>query len=259
MNREYNTLDEYLKSNSFTIDKQIPDGAGVTFPVRGREIEAAILFADITNFSGRTNRLSAPETLAFINLFMTWISAEAVKHSVGIVDKYIGDEIMMVFSKEFGSEDSVKDALTTGRRICEYDPWGFSPHIGIASGKVIVGYTGSSTKYDCSVFGSPVAVANRCANHKLQNEKPSYIVVPSELWTYNDVNEIFPPRTFVDPNGKSSKGNQIWHTEKTGVNVKGPNIDAIAIIRGTIWIPRQSAEDYVKESLDDQIITSDRK
>ncbi|MBI1803410.1 MAG: adenylate/guanylate cyclase domain-containing protein [Ignavibacteria bacterium] len=251
MQFRYNSLDDYLLHNTLSIDKSIEDGWGVRFQVKGCEIEAVILFADITNFSGRTNTPSAMHTLAFANHFITWITAEAVKHSPGIVDKYIGDEVMIVFSKEFGSSDPLKDALITARWIGERDVWSFCPHMGIAGGNVMVGYIGTPVKYSCSVFGLPVTVASRCANHKLPGKNQPQIILPSELWTYDDINTIFPPVTYADSNGKSSQGRQDWHAEKTHMNVKGMKIDAIAIIHGTLSIPSQSAEDYVKEALND--------
>jgi len=70
--------------------------------VKGCEIKATILFADITSFSKRTFGLSPTETLIFVNNFFTWITAEALIVGSGIIDKYIGDEIMIIFSEEFG-------------------------------------------------------------------------------------------------------------------------------------------------------------
>lgn len=39
-------------------------------PIKGREIEATVLFADITSFSSRTADLDPAETLAFVNHFL---------------------------------------------------------------------------------------------------------------------------------------------------------------------------------------------
>ena len=56
--------------------------------------------AHSSGFSKRTLDLSPTETLIFVNNFFAWISAGALKERPSIVDKYIGDEIMVVFSKE---------------------------------------------------------------------------------------------------------------------------------------------------------------
>ena len=100
----YNSLDDYLKSHRLDVDALLDDGAGAAFPIKGRIIDAVVLFADMTSFSTRSSELSPVETLIFANNFFAWISAEGLKDRHGIVDKYIGDEMMVVFSKDFGSK-----------------------------------------------------------------------------------------------------------------------------------------------------------
>jgi class 3 adenylate cyclase len=164
--RSYHSLDDFLATHPLTVDGQGNDGGDVHYPIKGVEIDATVLFCDISNFSGRTFNLSPTETLAFVNHFFTWISEEALHGRPGIVDKYIGDEIMVVFSSAFGSDDPFLDAVKTARNMINHDPWAFEPHIGIASGPVTVGYVGTPIKYNCSVFGQCVATAARCAGIK---------------------------------------------------------------------------------------------
>src|SRR5437588_6542264 len=102
----FHSLEDFLISHELSVDGVLDDGGGGLFPVKGKEIEASVLFADITAFSRRTLTLSSTETLAFVNHFFTWITAEAARVGPGIVDKYIGDEMMIVFSEEFGSQDA---------------------------------------------------------------------------------------------------------------------------------------------------------
>src|ERR1035438_1337606 len=143
----YNSLEDYLQSNRLDVDGLLDDGWGASFPVKGRIIDAVVLFADMASFSSRSSELSPIETLIFVNNFFAWISAEGLKGRPGIVDKYIGDEVMAVFSKDFGSEDPLVDAVDAGRWMSERDLLGFGPHIGIAAGEVVVGYVGTPLKY----------------------------------------------------------------------------------------------------------------
>ena len=87
----YHSLEDFLATNLLSVDGQVNDGGDVPFPVKGREIDATILFSDITGFSRRTLTLSPTETLIFVNHFFMWISTEALHGRPGIVDKYIGD------------------------------------------------------------------------------------------------------------------------------------------------------------------------
>ncbi|HEX3309401.1 MAG TPA: hypothetical protein VHS32_24375 [Streptosporangiaceae bacterium] len=107
--------------------------------------------------------MSPAATLVYVQNFFAWITAEALHGRPGIVDKYIGDEVMVVFSDEFGSEEPFLDAVRAAAAISENDAHAYCPHIGIASGPVIVGYAGTALRYNVSVFGAPVALAARCA------------------------------------------------------------------------------------------------
>lgn len=190
----YNSLEDYLISSYLNVNGVADDGWGASYPVKGREIEATVLFADISSFSSRTLNLSSTETLIYVNNFFTWITAEALRDRPGIVDKYIGDEIMVVFSKEFGSEDPLVDAIQAAKAIGDRDLHNYGPHMGIAAGEVIVGYVGTPLKYNCSVFGSPVALAARCASAKLSTMSATAIVCPATLWKGYDFVEVFKPQ-----------------------------------------------------------------
>jgi hypothetical protein len=247
----YNSLEDFVISNPLTVDGQLDDGWGAFFPVKGREIEATILFCDISGFSRRTRDLTPTEVLIFVNNFVSWISAEGVRGRPCIVDKYIGDEVMVIFSKEFGSENPFLEALQTGRWMCERDALSFSPHIGIASGLVTVGFIGTPMRYNCSVFGFPVTLASRCATIKTDGPHSASIVFPAELWLGRPLDEIFPPVTYEDSNGKSSTMRQAWQLiEKRKVPIKNlDDLEVMEIVKKVFHIPSQSAEDRAREAL----------
>lgn len=207
----YNSLDDFLISTPYTVDATVGFGPELTYPVKGREVEATVLFSDISGYSARTLDLSPAETLAFVNQFFTWVTALALRGTHGIVDKYIGDEMMIVFSKEFGSEDPFQEAIQVARRMGEQDFFGFVPHVGIASGPVIVGHAGTPLMYNCSVFGAPVALAARCAGirpdepEETENAFPSYscsITFPEADWNGRNFDDLFPPTKYQDEKGR---------------------------------------------------------
>jgi hypothetical protein len=246
---KYNSLEDFLISKPLTVDGLCDDGWGAKIILKGREIEATILFADISEFSKRTSDLSPSETLHFVNHFMTWITAEAIRGKSCIIDKYIGDEVMLIFSKEFGSEDPFVEAVRTARWIGERDSLSFCPHMGIASGKVIIGYVGTPIKYNCSVFGLPVTVASRCANVQSTKRYSSRIVFPSNLWGQRVFNEIFNPVIYGDER-KSVKVPSTWQMlDKRKENLKNlGEIEITEIVNGIVNIPSPSAEDWAREA-----------
>lgn len=195
-NSGFHTLEDFLASTTADVDGVLDDGWGAPYPIKGREIEATILFADITSFSTRTLDLNPTETLIFVQNFFAWITAEALRGRPGIVDKYIGDEVMVVFSTEFGSTDPLADAVQAAAAMSRNDFLAYRPHIGIASGPVIVGYAGTAFRYNVSVFGAPVALAARCAAVKPKEENArisSTIVMPAAEWGERELAVVIPP------------------------------------------------------------------
>jgi len=247
----YHSLEDFLIAKMLTVDAEVDDGWNARYPVKGREIEASILFADITGFSARTADLDPTETLTFVNHFFTWISAEALRGRPGIVDKYIGDEIMVVFSREFGSEDPFVDAVRTARWMGESDVFAFLPHVGIASGRVIVGYVGTPLKYSCSVYGAPVALAARCAGVKPTGEGfvSSYMTFPAEEWGERDFDEVLQPKRYREPDDSIVETPYGWElTDATSVDFKNlGETEVRQVVRRAGWIPGQSAEDRARE------------
>jgi hypothetical protein len=211
------------------------------------------LFADITSFSARTANLGPAETLAFVNHFFAWISAEALRHGPGIVDKYIGDEVMVVFSEEFGSEDPLLDAVHAARAMGQYDVYSFMPHIGIASGRVIVGYVGTPQGYSASVFGAPVALAARCPAVGLPNnlDSPvsSFMTLPAVEIETRRFDELVPAEIREGPSGEPYEQPHSWRLlNRRDVPMKNIGDVAVAqIVNAARWLPGQSAEDRAQE------------
>jgi len=85
LDRQFHSLEDFLASTMSDVDGILDDGWGADLPVKGREIEAAVLFADITGFSTRTLELSPAATLVYVQNFFAWITAEALRGRSGIV------------------------------------------------------------------------------------------------------------------------------------------------------------------------------
>lgn len=249
----YHSLEDFLIANMLTVDAQVDDGWGSTYPVKGREIEATVLFADITGFSARTADLDPTETLAFVNHFFTWIGAESLRGRPGIVDKYIGDEVMVVFSKEFGSGDPFADAISAARWMGQNDAFSFTPHVGIASGVVIVGYVGTALKYNCSVFGAPVALAARCAGVRAEYESPysTSIAFPATDWGDRDFNTLFLPQQYSLPDGSLTEHPQTWKLlDPMAVELKNlGRVDIRHAVNGAMWFPTSTATERAQEAV----------
>jgi hypothetical protein len=149
---------------------------------------------------------------------------------------------------EFGSDDPFVDALQTARWMCENDGLSFDPHIGIASGPVVVGYVGTPIKYNCSVFGAAVAMAARCAAVKGES---SSIVFPASEWRDRSLNDIIPP-TKYEIGGVTREEPPKWEIGPPRlVPMKNlPDTEVRELKKLTVWVPfNYSAEQRTKETL----------
>ena len=229
------------------------------------ESGGTILFSDISSFSARTLDLTPVETLGFVNNFFSWITAEALQGGRGIVDKYIGDALMIVFSKEFGAEDPFVEAVQAARWMGEHDVLSFVPHIGIASGPVVAGYVGTPLRYDASVFGAPVALAARCAgvDPPTENEPgpiiSTRVVFPAEEWGERDFAKVFPPQKLKISANLSKSGNEEleerpmpWEIrEAREVSMRNlPDSEIREVVNTSMHLPSSSAEERIREAVD---------
>lgn len=251
--QQYHSLQDFLASTMSHVDGVLDDGWGDSFPVKGREIDAVILFADISGFSTRTLDMSPAETLVYVQNFFAWITAEALRGRPGIVDKYIGDEVMVVFSTEFGSEDPFGDAVQAAAAMSRHDVHAYRPHMGIAAGEVIVGYAGTPMRYDISVFGAPVALAARCAGVRPPEPDPdeprnvisSTIVFPAADWADRKLDDMLLPGSRIQPEWRPFE-----LQEPRSVPMKGlGEVEVLEIYNTGMHIPTQNVEDRAKASL----------
>ena len=137
----------------------------------GAAQEVTILFADIRNFTGLSERLGAREMVAVLNDYFALMVDVIFKHG-GTLDKFIGDAIMAVFGAPFVAADDTDDAVATAiemlARLREFNQRQESEGrstlkigVGIDTGEVVAGTIGSPRRMDYTVIGDHVNVASR--------------------------------------------------------------------------------------------------
>lgn len=140
----------------------------------GEEKKITVLFADIRNFTGMTSGMQPSEVVEMLNMCMTKIS-HVVDDFGGVIDKYVGDEVMALFGAPLEKEDSALKAVLSGLKMAQVlQEWngerkeqGLQPvemGIGIHTGVVLVGNMGAENRLNYTVIGSNVNLAARmCA------------------------------------------------------------------------------------------------
>jgi adenylate cyclase len=137
----------------------------------GEKLEVTILFSDLRGFTSISERMDPQTLVGLLNEYFTEM-VEAVLAEDGVVDKYIGDAIMVVFG---APEPEPNDALRAVRSAvgmrkalarlnARLSARGITPlrtGIGIHTGQVIAGSIGHEEQRQYTVIGDAVNLASR--------------------------------------------------------------------------------------------------
>jgi class 3 adenylate cyclase len=146
----------------------------------GENRVVTVLFADIRGFTPMTAGMEPQEVIGLINECMERLS-RAVDVEGGVVDKFIGDEIMAVFGAPVAQKDHACRAVRTALRMragiarlnAERAARGAPPlavGIGIASGIAVAGNMGSADRMNYTVLGEIVNLAARLTDQAAPGE-----------------------------------------------------------------------------------------
>ena len=135
-----------------------------------------VLFADIRNYTLLVQNLSLSELREFLDAFFEMFT-RAVYEKRGTLDKFMGDGALVIFGAPYEHEDPAGAALHTGKEIMYrfrslrhkflqrnelFSEIGLG--IGISSGEMFIGNLGSSGRFDYTVVGPDVNIAQRLAS-----------------------------------------------------------------------------------------------
>ena len=129
------------------------------------ERKLTVMFSDIRNFTTLSESMTPGENFDFINSYLSQMEPVIGKHR-GIIDKYMGDAIMALFTQ--GADDALSGAIAMLEKLNHYNAGrkraGYVPtHIGIGlnTGIVMIGTVGGANRMDSTVIGDPVNLTSR--------------------------------------------------------------------------------------------------
>lgn len=177
------------------VDKDIRDRILTVHGGRSERKEIAILFSDIRNFTTISEHHTPDAITRMLNHYFSKWDESVIKHQ-GVIDKYIGDAIMVLFGIKSNANacsnatacaiDMLKkmEALKADLKRMNL-PVIENIGIGINFGSIIIGDIGSPQRKNYTVIGDTVNVASR-----LESQCKSYRVplIISEI-TYLRLNE----------------------------------------------------------------------
>jgi len=167
---EARTKAQFERLLSPSIVEQIMSGK-VKMEKGGELREVTILFADIRGFTAMAHRSEATHVVAMLNRYFEMVVDVVFKYG-GTVDKYIGDEIMVLFGAPVGMDDPADKAVACALEMqSALDQFNIDRErhgddkiqigVGINSGEVVVGSIGSSQTMQYTCIGDAVNVASR--------------------------------------------------------------------------------------------------
>lgn len=132
----------------------------------GERATATILFADICAFTELADRLEAEAVVEILNHFFSAAVQIVFEHD-GLLDKFYGDGLMVVFGPPRVRDDDATRAIAVAQALhhaaatIQADGAPLKLAIGIATGEVVAGHIGSPKRMDYTVIGDAANLASR--------------------------------------------------------------------------------------------------
>jgi class 3 adenylate cyclase len=151
------------------------------FALGGKHVTATVMFVDIRGFTALSAAQPPDETIELLNTYYT-LMFDAISGQHGVVNQMIGDGLMAVFGAPLPLADAPLAAVRAALEMIEMiellnverGAAGKAPlaiGIGIASGEMIAGYTGTQQRATYTCVGDTVNLAARLESHTKEAQR----------------------------------------------------------------------------------------
>ena len=160
------------------------------FSLGGKYVEATAMFCDIRSFTTIVEARDPVETIALLSDYYT-LMMDAITGEGGIVNCLMGDGLMAIFGAPTERQDHCRAAVLAAQQMIELirlfnqdqadqGKLQIQIGVGIASGRVIAGYTGTHQRATYTCVGDTVNVAARLEAHTKVVKRP--ILIDDNTW-----------------------------------------------------------------------------
>ena len=153
----------------------VDDLAKSGFALGGRRVEVTVLFVDIRGFTTMSEQMRPEDTIDLLNDYYALVF-DAITSNGGVVNQMMGDGLMAVFGAPQPLDDSalcaviaaqemvdVMALMSTGREQAGHAAVRIG--VGVATGDVVAGYTGTRHRATYTCIGDTVNVGARLEAH----------------------------------------------------------------------------------------------
>ena len=188
--------------------------ADISMKTAGRRENVTVMFLDIRGFTSISEQHTAEEGTEILNDYFKEIIPVIKKHH-GVINKFIGDAILAVFSGET-PEIHAKNAVRAGKAILKrlknfqhiQETQGrekIQAGIGVNTGIVFLGDIGNDERCEYTVIGDTVNVANR-AERANRIYKTEFLITENTYPYVKDIADVI-KISDVQMKGKREKVN----------------------------------------------------
>jgi adenylate cyclase len=145
------------------------------FALGGKRVHASVMFSDIRGFTALVESQGPEETIELLNTYYT-LMFDAIGSHGGVVNQMIGDGLMALFGAPHPLDACAVSAVTAAlemfelirqfnldRSAAKKPP--ICIGVGIATGDVVAGYTGTQQRATYTCIGDTVNLAARLETH----------------------------------------------------------------------------------------------
>ena len=155
------------------------------FSLGGKQVKASIMFADIRSFTTIAENQEPSESIDLLNQYFS-LMFDAITNNGGTVNQVVGDGLMAVFGAPIFFEDHSEKAVRAALQMLEQlkvfnqnqmvqGKMQIRIGIGIATGQMVAGYTGTQTRAIYTCIGDTVNVASRIEEYTKEALHPLLI------------------------------------------------------------------------------------
>jgi class 3 adenylate cyclase len=179
--RQFNRMAEHLAEKAWLL-KFLPTYTHEAIMRRTRgdvalEAEAVhgtVMFTDIRGYTALSEGMEPGRVVAMLNLYLRR-QAEILATHGGVIDKFIGDAVLALFTGDGHEARAVAAAREIQVAIVAMNAEGVfdvpvSIGLGLASGELVLGEIGSDARRERTLVGSVVNLASRLCSHAGENE-----------------------------------------------------------------------------------------
>jgi len=155
--------------------------------VHGKRQQICVLFSDIRNFTGISEKMQPEDIIKFLNIYLAAMT-EAIQDNSGTIDKFMGDGIMAFFGAPkilkypamnafSAAQDKLKKLQQVNQEFSQKKMPDLKIGIGLHLGDAVIGNIGSEKRNEYTAIGDVVNTASRLEGLTKQT---GYPIVVSE-------------------------------------------------------------------------------